>query len=194
VARSVGDRSVLSQGLFGLATDNVLEGNLTAAVPAAEEALAEARAIGSVMNMILSLLVLVTVSCSQGDLTNANRYGFQALALARETGAPQWLFLVLFAFGLVAGFGDQPLRGVRLLVASDTLLRQRGINISVKGMRDLMVIKQAVDAALETARAQLDPATFEALWTAGQQMTLEQAMALATEDESKDASPPETGR
>src|SRR5262249_20583284 len=49
VARSVGDKSVLSQGLFGLATDNVLEGDLAAAVPPAEEALAEARAIGSVM-------------------------------------------------------------------------------------------------------------------------------------------------
>jgi predicted ATPase len=181
VARSVGDKSVLSQGLFGLATDHVLEGNLTAAAPIAEEALAEARAIGSVMHVILSLLVLVTVSCLQDDLANANRYGFQALALAQETGAPQWLFLMLLAFGLVACFGDQPLRGVRLLVASDTLLRQRGINISVEGMRDLMVIKQAFDAALETARAQLDPATLAAAWAEGEQLTVEQAMALATE-------------
>jgi hypothetical protein len=87
---------------------------------------------------------------------------------------------------LVAGFGDQPLRGVRLLVASDTLLRQRGINISVKGMRDLMVIKRAVDAALETARTHLDMAAFEAAWAEGEQLTVEQAMALATATENAD--------
>jgi hypothetical protein len=43
---------------------------------------------------------------------------------------------------------------------------------------------------LETALEQLGPAAFEAAWTEGHQLTVEQAIALATEDESKDAPPP----
>jgi len=193
VARSVGDKSVLSQGLFGLVTDNLLEGNLTAAAPVAEKALAEAHAIGSVTHVFLSLLVLVIISCLQGDPAKANQYCLQALAFARETGSPQWLLLVLLAFGLVACFGGQPLRGVRLLAAAETLLRQRGINISVEGMRDLMVIKQALETALETARAQLDPTTFEAALQEGRTLTPEQALALATEKESEDSELPNAG-
>jgi predicted ATPase/DNA-binding XRE family transcriptional regulator len=190
VARSLGDKSVLSQALFGLATDHLLEGNLTGAAPVAEEALAEARAIGSVTHVFLSLMVLVMTACLQGDLAKAKAYCLQALAFARETGSRQWLLLVLLGFGLVACFDGQPLRGVRLLAAAETLLRQRGINISVEGMRDLMVMKQALEIALETARAQLDRATFEAAWAEGQQMTLEQAMALAIENENEDSQPP----
>jgi hypothetical protein len=194
VARRVGDKSVLSQGLFGLATDLYLEGTLTAAGPVGEEALANARAIGSTMHVILSLLVLVIISCFQGDLAKANDYCVQVLAFAREKGSPQWLFLVLLAFGLVACLGGQPLRGVRLLVSTETLLRQHGINPRVEGMRDLMALRQSIDAALETARAQLDPARFAAAWAEGEHMTMEQALALATEIDGANASLPDAGR
>ena len=187
VARSVGDKSVLSQGVFGLATDHLLERNLAAAAPAAEEALAQARAIGSAQHVFLSSIVLVTIACLQGDPAKANGYCLQALAFAREMGSPRGLLLVLFAFGVAACFGGEPLRGVRLLAATETLLRQSGINIRAEGMRDLMMLKQALDASLETAHAHLDPLAFEVAWAEGQQMTLEQALALATENASQDA-------
>jgi len=44
---------------------------------------------------------------------------------------------------------------------------------------------------LEKAQAQLGPAAFEAALQEGRMLTLEQAIALAMEDESKDAPPPE---
>jgi hypothetical protein len=188
VARSVGDRFVLSQGLFGLAVDHMLEGNVVAAAPAAEEALAAARAIGSVMHTFLAIITVVSVSCEQGNLEKANSYCQEALALAQESGSPQWGVLVLFAFGLVAGYGDQSLRGVRLLVAAEALLRRHGIDIRTEGMRDVMMMKEAVDKALATARARYDAAAVEAAWTEGQQLTVEQALALATEDVA--AAPP----
>jgi predicted ATPase/DNA-binding SARP family transcriptional activator len=194
VARSVGDKSVLSQGLVGLATDHLLEGDLSAAAPAAEEALANARAIGSVMHVMLSLLVLVITSCLLDDLAKANAYRSQVWAVARETGSTQWLSLALLPFGLVASFSGQTERGVRLLAATETLLRQHGINISAEGMRDLMILKQALDTALEKARTQLDAAVFEAALREGRALTAEQAIALATEDESDDLPLPEAGR
>ncbi len=188
VARSVGDKSVLSQGLIGLVTDHLLEGNFTAAAPVAAEALAEARAIGSATHVMLSLLQLVIITCFQGDRAKAKGYCLQMLAFARETGSPQWLLLVLYAFGVAACFSGQPRRGARLLVAAVTLLRQRGIDIRDESERDVMVLKQALERA-----QQLDPAAFEAARAEGQQMTLEQALALATENASQDAPLPRSG-
>jgi predicted ATPase/DNA-binding SARP family transcriptional activator len=188
VARSVGDKSVFSQGLIGLVTDHLIEGNFTAAAPVAEEALAEARAIGSATHVILSLLQLVIITCFQGDQAKAKGYCLQVLAFARETGSPQWLLLVLYAFGVAACFSGQPRRGARLLVAAVTLLRQRGINISDESERDVMVLRQALERA-----QQLYPAAFEAARAEGQQMTLEQALALATENASQDWQLPGSG-
>src|SRR5258708_1007829 len=68
VARQVGDKSVLSQGLEGLAPLYWLEGNLTAAEAVAAEALLAARAIGSVTQIFLSLLMLVGTACLQHAL------------------------------------------------------------------------------------------------------------------------------
>jgi predicted ATPase/class 3 adenylate cyclase len=185
VARGVGDKSVLSMGLGGMAPFYWLEGNLAAAASAAEEALGEARAIGSVVQVFLSLFMLIFTACLQGDLATAREYCVQVVAYTRETGASQWLLLGLLGFGTVACFGGQAERGVRLLASAETPMRQRGLDPSKLGP-GFMVIGQA----LERARAQLGPA-FELAWAEGQQMTLEQALALATDDDSVDAPLPE---
>jgi predicted ATPase/class 3 adenylate cyclase/DNA-binding XRE family transcriptional regulator len=185
VARSVGDRFVLSQGLFGLAVDHLLEGNVTAAEPAAAEALQAARAVGSVQHVFLALILLVSIACEQGDLTKARDYSHQTLASAQDLGSPMWMMLVLFSFGLLNSYGGELLRGVRLLAAAETLLQKRGIDIRTEGMRDIMVMKEAVDKTLATARARYDATAVEAAWTEGQQLTVEQAVALATEDEAQ---------
>jgi hypothetical protein len=57
------------------------------------------------------------------------------------------------------------------------------MNFNVEGEPVFMAYKQAI----EKAQAQLDPAAFEAAWAVGQQMTLEQALALATENESEES-------
>jgi hypothetical protein len=187
LARSVGDRSVLSQGLFGLAIDHFLEGNLAAAAPVAEEELAQARAIGSLLHEMLSLTVLVDIACEQGDMVKANDYCRQGLAVAQDVGSPQWLSLMLLSFGLAACHDGRSLRGVRILAAAETLLRQRGVNIRVEGIREFMLMRQATDAALAVARSRLDAPAFEAAVAEGRQMTVEQAVALATADADADA-------
>jgi predicted ATPase/DNA-binding XRE family transcriptional regulator len=188
VARSVGDRSVLSLGLGGMASFYWGEGNLTAA-SLAEEALAEARAIGSVTQVFLSLTMLIFTACLQGDLATAREYCVQVVAYTRETGASQWLVLGLLGFGTVACFGGQAEQGVRLVAAGHTPLRQRGLDLSKVGP-GFMIVGQA----LEKARARLSPAAFELAWAEGQQMTLEQGLALATENDSADAPLAEAGR
>jgi predicted ATPase/DNA-binding SARP family transcriptional activator len=192
LARTVGDKSVLSEGLGGMVSVYFSEGNLTEAARVCEERLAEARAIGDFVHLMLSLLLLVVITCLQGDTVKAKGYGFQMLTLARETGASQWLLLVALVFGFVAIFNGQPGRGMRLFAAAQTLLSQRGLNLNVEGggLPGFMIFKPA----LEKAQAQLDPATFQAALQEGRGLTLEQALALATENESQDAQLPEAGR
>jgi predicted ATPase/class 3 adenylate cyclase len=188
VARSVGDKSVLSQGLEGLAPLYWLEGNLSAAASVAAEALAEARAIGSVTQVFLSLAMLIFTSCLQGDLAKAKGYCFEALAYARETGASQWLLLVLLGFGVVACFGGEAERGLRLFAAGQMDLRQRGLDLSkVAGGPSFRIFEQT----LEKAREQLGPVAFATAWAEGQQLTLEQMLALAAEDDGVDVPLPE---
>jgi hypothetical protein len=176
-------------GLGAMAPFYWLEGNLAAAASVAEEALAEARAIGGVTQVFLSLFMLIFTACLQGDLETAKEYCVQVVAYTRETGSLHWLMLGLLGFGTVACFGGQAERGVRLLASAETPMHQRGLDHSKLGP-GFMVIGQA----LERARVQLGPAAFERAWAAGQELTLEQALALATERESEEALLPTAGR
>jgi predicted ATPase/transcriptional regulator with XRE-family HTH domain len=183
VARRVGDKNVLSDGLRELGSVYSAEGGLTVAVRVTEEALAEARAIGSLAYVFLALLQLVMISCLQNDPAKAKSYCLELWALGKETGSPFTAVFALMAFGLAASFGGEPARGVRLLVATEMLLRQRGMKLTGgEGGPFVMVYNQA----LEKAQAQLGPEAFESAWAEGQQMTMEQAIAFATEDKSED--------
>ena len=77
---------------------------------------------------------------------------------------------------IAAIFGGEPGRGVRLLAAFETGLGQHGMKLPDRDP-SIMVLRQA----LVRARVQLGPATYEAAWAEGQRMTMEQALALATE-------------
>jgi predicted ATPase/class 3 adenylate cyclase len=190
VARRVGDKNVLSDGLRELGSVYSAEGDLTVAVRVTEEALAEARAIGSMPYVFLALLQLIMISCLQNDPTKAKGYCLELWALGKETGSPFAAVFALMAFGLAASFGEEPGKGVRLLVAAEMLLRQRGVKLTGgEGGPFGMVYKQA----LEKAQAQLGLAAFQAAWAEGQQMTMEQALALATENEGEDSPLPKNG-
>ena len=159
------------------------EGNLTVAASLEEEALAEARAMGSFVHKFLALFQLVTISCLQNDLAKAKGYCSEVWALVRDTGSPFAAVFALWGFGFVAIFSGQPGRGVRLLAAFEEFTRQRGMKFNVEGEPTFIVFKQA----LEKARAQLGPAAFEAAWTEGRTMSMEQAIVLATENEDEDS-------
>ena len=184
LARRVGDKNVLSDGLRELGSVYSAEGDLTMAVRVAEEALAEARAIGSIYSVFLALLQLAVISCLQNDSAKAKDYCFELWSIGRDTGSPFAAVFALMAFGLAASFGEEPGKGVRLLVATEMLLRQSGMKLTGgEGGPFVMVYEQA----LEKARSQLNPADFEAAQEEGRGLTLKQAIALATESESEDA-------
>src|SRR5262249_10742430 len=181
VARRAGDKSVLSEGLRTLGSVYYVEGDLTAAAEVAEEALAEAHAIGSLVNVLLALYELVVLACLRNDPAKAKGYCVEFWALGRERGSPLAFMFAPVAFGFVAIFSGRPRGGGRLWAAFEPFALQHGMKFNVEGEPFFMAYQQA----LEKAQAQLDPAAFEAAWVEGQQMTLEQALAFATENESE---------
>jgi hypothetical protein len=193
LARRLGDNYVLSEGLRELGSIYYVAGDLAAAESLTQEALAHGRALGSLPSVFLALGQLVVISCLQNDAGKAKRYGGEAWALGKDTGSP---FVVVFAvlnLGLAASAGGEAGetgRGVRLLAAGLALLAQFGFTITV-GQDDS--VTRAVRQILEKAQAQLGSEAFQAAWTEGQQMTMEQALAVATEHESEDSLLPKAG-
>jgi predicted ATPase len=175
IARSVGDKSMLSQGLEGLAFLYALEGNLAAAGPLAAEALSEARAIGAVTQIFLSLLVLAIIASLQGDQAAARGRCLELFALARQSGSTNVQLVGLLASGVVACSGPDPALGVRLLTAIDRFGAERGVTTG--GVGGIFAV--LVGPAMEIARGRLDPVTFEAALEEGRTLTLEQAVELA---------------
>ena len=180
VARSTGDRSLLSEALNELVPVYYAEGNLITAASLEEEALAEARAIRSFQGSFLALLQMVLISCLKND-PKAKEYCLELWALVRDMGSALGIGLGLMAFGVAESCGGDPGRGVRLFAAAQSLLVQRGIGFfsSLGDDPTLKVIMQPI----AKAQAQLGPEVFQAAWAEGQQMTMEQAIALATENE-----------
>jgi predicted ATPase/class 3 adenylate cyclase len=179
IARDVGDRGVLSQTLVGLAFLYALNRDLAAAEPVAAEALAEARAIGTVTQIYLALLVSAVIKGVQGDQPAARDFCLQIFALARELGSTITQLVGLFASGIVACFSDDPGRGVRVLTAVERFGEERGVGSgNLPGL-----FGPLFKPAMDTAQARLDPAAFEAARQYGEDLTFEQALALAVADE-----------
>jgi hypothetical protein len=147
-----------------------------AAARVTEEALAEALGMGSTFGVLTASFQLVVISCLQNDLVKAKSYRYKLWGLAQDTGVQLWAGIALIAFVLVAIFGGESQWGVRALAAFESSFGRFGFKMP-EGDPSTMVIRQA----LEKARAQLGDVTFQAAWAEGQQMTMEQALALAAE-------------
>ncbi|HEY5903095.1 MAG TPA: helix-turn-helix domain-containing protein [Anaerolineales bacterium] len=188
LARRIGDRSVLSEGLRELGSLYYVEGEYAAALSLTEEALANGREIGSLISVLLAYFQLVIIACLQNDQAMARQYCWESWTLSKETGSPFVSLFALFAFGLAASIGPEPAQGVRLLAATQVSLARLGMAPS-HGDAVTVVARQV----LERAQARLDPEIFQAAWTEGQQMTLEQALALATQGEKAPSPPAKDG-
>jgi hypothetical protein len=126
---------------------------------------------------------LVIIACLQNDPVKAKDYCLELWALGKDTGSPFVAAFALLTFGLAVSIGGESERGVRLLAATQALLARFGF-----ALQEGDAVTQVIRQALERARAQLGDSAFQKAWTEGQQMTMEQALALATEDETEDSS------
>jgi non-specific serine/threonine protein kinase len=178
LARGVGDRMLLSEGLRELGSLN-FDGNLEVAASLTAEALALAREIGSMPHIVLALFQSIVVACMRGDPVKAKGFCAQTLELGEVGGSVFGAALVLGSFGLVACTAGEPGKGVPLLAMAFRLIGQAG-EMNMLTVEDDPIVK-LIRQALEEAKARLGPAAFQAAWAEGQQMTVEQALALASD-------------
>lgn len=121
-----------------------------------------------------SLIDLGRIALHEGKWEESQASFAEAL---RQFGAVERKKGVLYAVESLASLAarqSQPGRAVRLLAWADAVRKANDI--------PLLPIEQAdIDRNMALARAQLDGAAFEALWTEGQAMTMEQAIEYALE-------------
>ena len=141
-----------------------------------EECLAVCQQTGEALRTCYNFVNLAYVAQHEGDHEHALDLVRQALQLSRDTKDTRDIasFLVTFA-GSIAALG-QLQRAARLLGASEVALERMG---AFHQPTD----KPEIDRIIAGVRVRLDSATFQAAWAAGREMTLDQAMANALEED-----------
>jgi non-specific serine/threonine protein kinase len=137
-----------------------------------EECLAVCQQTGEVNRTCYNYANLAFVAQHEGDHELALRLVRQALQLSHDAGGARDVasFLATFA-GSIAALG-QPLPAARLLGASEAALERTGAFYQPTD-------KLEIDRTIATVRAQLDDTAFQAMWSEGRGMGMDEAIEYA---------------
>jgi hypothetical protein len=116
------------------------------------------------------------VSLHAGDYPKAKASLEESLRLSNEYGNRNAVMICLWGFAGLLGMTGHPERAARLFGAVESLLAAAG-----PGRRLDASDQKEFEHYFAAVRAQLDEAAFEQARAAGRALTLEQAIALATE-------------
>lgn len=161
-------RLATEQGLLEL-----LQGRPAIALAPLAEAVERYRAGQSVVYPS-ALFYLATAECFVGDIDRAAAQYLQVLALREETGDRLGLALVLLGFAAVAqrrGDGER----AAVLCGASFALQQRS------RLRLAPAIAEVYEAEVRQVTEQIGAATFAEQFNLGQELTVEEAIALARE-------------
>jgi tetratricopeptide (TPR) repeat protein len=170
--RELGDQHGIASALNNLGMLALCQGDYGRARPLIEEALALVRELGSTRYIALALNNLGIVALGQHDLARARMCCTESLRLLRDLNNTYDVVDCLVGLAGVASGQNQPARTARLCGAIEALLESIGAVLE----RAERIIH---DRTIAAARAQLDPATFAALWAEGRAMPPEQIIAYA---------------
>jgi ATP/maltotriose-dependent transcriptional regulator MalT len=148
-----------------------LQGDLGRAATLLEESLAWLRSWGS-PSIFEILNDLGRVALDQGNTARAAALFGESLKLSWEPENEIGIILSLVGLAGVAGALGQPARATQLLGAAEAIRASFGQSLTP-------VERTVFDQSAASIRAELDHATFAAMWAEGQQMTLDQAKAKA---------------
>jgi tetratricopeptide (TPR) repeat protein len=141
-----------------------------------EECLAVCQRTGETLRTYYNLVNLAYVAQHEGEYERALNLVRQALQLTRDTQDTRDIASSLVTFaGSIAALG-QLHRAARLLGASEAALERMG---AFHQPTD----KPEIDRIIAEVRVQLDDATFQTAWAEGREMSLEQAVANALEED-----------
>jgi predicted ATPase/Tfp pilus assembly protein PilF len=172
--RGVDDRMRIGWVLNVLGILARVQGRYAQAQTLFEQSLALAQQQNDRAATASALAYLGSVAVIQGDVPRARDLFQESLVHFREQGDKEGMALCLTGLGRVASRADQPVLGARLCAAAETLR-----NVSGAMSRRLPIERTDYDQTVALISTQLDAATFEAAWTEGRAMSLEQAIAYA---------------
>ncbi len=122
--------------------------------------------------MAIAISNLGYVAMHLGKLDEAQARQAESLRLFDEVGDKDGLAECLERFAMLANANANFRRAAQLFGAASVLRKEAGTV-------HVLVEKAEYDGELNATRAQLDAATFDAVWQAGQAMTIDQMMELA---------------
>jgi predicted ATPase len=172
IKRTIGDRWPIANTLDNLGRIAIYQRDYRAAYDYHCEALAIFRDLGERLGISTAVGNLGEAQMYLGDFAAAHASLIESLELVRDLGEKDGVADCLERFASLAACQAQPQRSAQLFGAAQTLRQQIGTRPAPPDQRSL-------DDHIAQARAQLDAATFEAAWRAGEGRSLDQAIALA---------------
>lgn len=163
--------------LNGLGDLARLAGEVDRAATFYQESLSLWRELRGTPGVASALHKLGQVSRSRSDARGARAHFVESMAMQRELGNKQGIAECLAGLAGVATDSGTPRRAVQLFAAANQLLEAIGVPLAPA---DQHVLSQDLDAA----REQLEATAWDTAWTAGRALTPENAIALATADDT----------
>lgn len=137
------------------------------------EALRGMQEAGYTIGLVMTFGDIGDMARDQEDYPQALAMYREALSLSHERAGIPVVAAVIEGVGVVAIARGWAERGIRLLGATEALCERTGLQYRVASNQ------VALDAAIATARAALNPEQFAAAWAAGRTLLPEQAVAEA---------------
>jgi predicted ATPase/DNA-binding CsgD family transcriptional regulator len=149
------------------------QGDLPRARALNEEALGLWQRRGDAWGMAISLLNLATVTAADGDLALAAARDRQSLSLYRDLGDRAGVAYALTGLAVIAAQLGHAVAAARLFGAAEAMREPIGLAVP-------RMMQQDYDRAIEMGRTAAGEERFAVAWSAGRDLTLEEAFALAT--------------
>ena len=185
LSREMGDLRGIASWLANLAIVTLARGDDKRAKDLCEESLAIRKALGYKGGCAHTLAILGRIALDQGAYERATACYQESLTLRQETGEKEGIATALEGLAAVTGMQGQPVSAARLCGSAESLRTLLGAPLTPI---DRAYYQQTIAAI----RAQLDEPTFLNAWTAGQAMTLEEAIAEAVQVKAREHIPPTT--
>jgi len=183
--RELGDTVGLAHTLQGLGLVELGRRDFVRAQELREESLALARKAGDDFGIILALALGALVALHYDDYGQVRTLCAEGLKISRQAEIAHGIVFHVQISAMSAGAQGQSVRLARLWGAAEALSESMGVTLYPIERRDYAPY-------VDTARAELDEATWEAAFAGGQTMAAEEAVeyALSAQESAPPTSPP----
>ena len=179
LSRELGEPHAIASWLTNLGMVWLSRGDAQRAKALCEESLAMRRALLYKGGIAHTLTVLGRIALDQGEYERSTACYQESLTLRQQTGEKEGIATALEGLAAVTGMQGQAVRAARLSGAASSLRTLLGAPLPP-------IDRPSYEHTVAALRAQLDEPAFTAVWTEGQAMTLEEAIAEAMQVQARE--------